>query len=302
MCKMGTIEKGVRKSERQVSVGGEHVAKASYGSARPETESHLYLRIHHNNISLFDTTDMHPPPAAAAPAESARLEMDDLAEEILQEILSKLAFRDDIAACRLVSRKFCRLATKFHITYAVYADRLSAWTKLEELLADDYYRETVTELVIDASRYLPDMDYDEYLRTSAEAPRIFEPQGIARQQVQDDAAMSALDACLPETPGLAQPNRRTGWMHQHDIKASITERLAIYQQEALLAIQGERRAFRVRLLQKALDRLPNLQSVVLTDYRGLAKDGESYQELCRCLFGDILEVFILSSSYNWIFC
>ena len=296
---MGTIEEGVNGGEIQVSAEGEHVAQACHGSARPETESHLYLRIHHNNISLLDTTDMHPPPAAAAPAESARLEMDDLAEEILQEILSKLAFRrDDIAACRLVSRKFCRLATKFHITYAVYADRLSAWTKLGELLADNYYRETVTELVIDASRYLDDMEYDEYLRKTTDGPRIFDLGEVRQRREEDETAMDALDSSLPSSSLASHPIRRTWKMEGDDLIAGTTEGLQEYTHRANLASQGERRGFRKRLLQKALDRLPNLQSVVLTDYRGLAKDGESYQELCRRLFGNVLEVFVLSLSYS----
>lgn len=52
------------------------------------------------------------------------------------------------------------------------------------------------------------------------------------------------------------------------------------------------------LLAQALSRLPKLRWIVFTDFRELAREGESYVDVCERIFGNGLEPRGLSFSYH----
>lgn len=234
-----------------------------------------------------------------------------LPPELISRIFLNLASNSssDIAACRLVSRQFREHSSPFLLPCVVFSRQLRALTKLHQVLSHPYFRRHVTRLIYDASEYAEStaMDWYQYVEDCEKAPRDLEyseqtrhiqHNTIARQGLDCFSNRNSLipgpgdgeiDSSVSQTTG---PFRRVA---ESNVQCSNVFRLGChttfgcYVQSQVDQQWIRNEGIDMNILAAALTQFPRLRSIIFTDYRGLAHEGESYDTCCRRLFGRSLE-------------
>ena len=241
--------------------------------------------------------------------------LETLPPELLTRVFDFVSFdrsHVDIANSRLVCRRFHALSSPFLIDTVVIADRQETLDKLQEVLDHPYFSKHVTRLVWDASRY----DH----RTAGALPmyqRECEKNPWRSSTITAYCALHGKDvaelALLQDAVSVERPGRR---QHQaarealakfvDDIEGgtdfgprSRTKELFEiafhdYQRRYHAQLDLRERRLSASCLSAALEKLPKLRHVFYTDFRALARRGESLRELCNRLFGQSLSPELLS--------
>jgi hypothetical protein len=234
-----------------------------------------------------------------------------LPSELISRIFLDLALDSpsDIAACRLVSHRFNEHSSPFILPCVVFSRQLGALTKLSEVLCHPYFRRHVTRLIYDSSEYAEStaMDWYQYVEDCGKAPRDLEysqQTGDTRQNIvaRERLGRFSNKNALPPGPGgdeieLDSPTPRNGFegVAESNVQSSNAYRRGchttfgsyVQSQVDQQWIRNER--IDLNILAAAFDQFPRLRDIAFTDYRGLAREGESYDTCCRRLFGRSLE-------------
>ncbi|KAF7198165.1 hypothetical protein HII31_00521 [Pseudocercospora fuligena] len=232
-----------------------------------------------------------------------------LPEELWSSIFSRLSFsRDDIASCRLVCHYFKRLSSEYLITYAVLANRLPAYKKLLELTAHPYFSKHVTELLVDGSDYSKDLarEPEEYIDACKYASRDLRRDDSAWKQVEEEnqAMFQDLDQDMPNGLPLSRVEQSNNWMRAYDRteQKNYIDSWMLYRSNREWSKSARTLKMPERAIRQAFRKLLMLRHITLTDFRGLAKQGESYDKLCLRLFGGVLEAHCLQAkARSWKF-
>lgn len=225
-----------------------------------------------------------------------------LPAELVARVFSFLHDRRDVARSRLVCRTFRELSSPFLITQVVFALRLDTIARLRDVVHHPYFSKHVDTLVYDASRYRTQLavDWLSYTSDCLDAPRTIVDESWTQRTQQDSDIISSLahlslgDGVLdhqPQPDPHSQHVNREEMLYQMGCQKSFPEYyLRCKNQEALKAKKTPR-----RLLRELFTHLPKLRNIVFTDYRSLAKPAESYDAMCKRLFGLVLEPTHLST-------
>ncbi|KAK4548039.1 hypothetical protein LTR36_010759 [Oleoguttula mirabilis] len=238
-----------------------------------------------------------------------------LPPELLSRIFSFLSSeRHDISVSRLVCHAFKELSSPFLITRAVLAKRLPTITHLYEICQHPYYHRYVAELVWDAS-VIDKSEHDslhEYVESCEFAPRRFKDSSWQGTQKRRLAEWQRLEELRQNGHGHAsiEASAVTSLSHMstdssHEGEEDITnagegdmdraERLGLFEAYRIYRArwkaqrQIEESGLMKSTLAYAFARLPKLRTLVFTDYRSLAADGECFNDCCRRLFGNVLQ-------------
>jgi hypothetical protein len=238
-----------------------------------------------------------------------------LPPELLARIFSYLPAEPprDIAACRLVNHAFGKHSSLFLLPRVVFARRLEALLKLCQVLRHPFFRLHVTELVYDGSTYSEATagDRDQYLEDCERAPRnLGDEDWVERQSRVRNVRAQLASFCqsgLPTTSssslgvasGPSENEIVSRNVIQNPMTSMSTNSKAFYIGcNTSFPDYGQYYADQQWILQNGIDtsvlsaafaNLPRLHSVVSTDYRSLAREGESYDICCQRLFGKVLE-------------
>lgn len=212
----------------------------------------------------------------------------------------------DIANSRLVCRRFYALSSPFLIDTVVIADRQDTLDRLQEVLDHPYFSKHVTRLVWDASRYVhgPAEALPMYQRECEKSPwRSSTITAYCALHGKDVAELALLqDAVSVVRPGRRQHQAARAALAKFvdDIEGGIDSgRRSKIKELFEIAFHEYRRRFNAQLeivalnlaskaLHAVFDKLPKLRHVFYTDFRALARSGESLRGLCDRLFGQIL--------------
>lgn len=232
-----------------------------------------------------------------------------LPSELISRILMDLSLISpyDIAACRLVSHSFKDHSSPFLLPCVVFARQLQPLTKLREVLCHPYFRKYVTRLVYDASEYEEStaLDWHRYVDDCEIAPRDLEVLDYTDQERIDNIAWDRLNSFgNHDFPVQISSGNRTGLNEQLGRSETVADpetqlskafRLGChttfghYVQCQVDQQRIRREKIDAKILAAAFIQFPRLRNIFFTDYRGLARDGESYDICCRRLFGRSLE-------------
>ena len=221
-------------------------------------------------------------------------------------------YHDDTANSRLVCRRFHTLSSPFLINTAGIADQPETLDELQEVLDHPYFSKHTTRLVWDASQYvngaakaLPVYQREcekNPLRTSAitaycalhgkdtaelallqDAVSVVRP-GRRQYQAAREALAKFVDGIEGETDlGLRSKTKELFEIAFHD-----------YQRRYHAQLDLQKRRSSANCLHAAFGKLSKLRHMFYTDFRALARGGESLCELCNCLFGQSLNQKLLS--------
>lgn len=234
-----------------------------------------------------------------------------LPEELVAQIFSYLSGPEtgNIVACRLVNRTFYDQSSPYLIPQIVFARRLDTLSRFCQILDHPYFSQHVTELIYDASAYagVTATDWERYIEDCERAPRYLEDEHWLERERHAASLRARLtlfcrDEVTPDSGGFRS-------LHgQSDVLSDITDESmtpGLVTRETLRAGYGrtffdyQRRyndqewirneGIDNKTLSAAFVRLPKLRSIVVTDFRSLAHQGESYDTCCRRLFGKMLE-------------
>ena len=246
-----------------------------------------------------------------------------LPPELLDRIFCFLsANKVTIGSCRLVSSAFKEVSSPHLITRVVFAHRYGAITRMLAIVNHPCFHRYVTELVYDASEYGDRVAESRsgYTRLCVEAPRIFKDDERSRRRATDRATLSAIDQGIKRL----QDSRHTEVgedgkfvsIDERDVRTADGEEsetedhidqahrlgchksFSDYRELFRNQTQIQRRKLSQRMLTLALSKLPALRSVVLTDWRGLVRQGESYDSCARRLFGNTLAPELKDQDYE----
>ena len=220
----------------------------------------------------------------------------------------------DVASCRLASQDLLALCSPYLIRTAVVARRDKARQKLAQVIRHPYFSKHVTHLLWDASEFnreTADSD-DRYNRAFVEEPHLKTYFVTChREEVSNrDERVDCIKGHEGE-PGNAEWNALL--KASRDFAPSIHEsHLAGLSQEEELDISGDCLKFyrvgRTRGKQQytaclqtqdtlgrnqrafvlAIKHFKSLENVSFSDFRTLAYSDESYADLCRRMFGDMV--------------
>lgn len=235
-----------------------------------------------------------------------------LPPELLACVFSHLSAQlsTDIAACRLVNHAFKEHSSPLLLPRVIFVRRREVVKKLREVLQHSFFRRHVTELVYDGSSYAEAVatDWNQYVEDCEYSPRDLEDPAWTAQQHRDRMAWRELssfgmrNSMMPDSiddsiePGeegerVNSPNERAVPILEfhnafrlgcHKSFANYVQR---YTDQHYIRMEG----VDTNMLTAAFTMLPNLKSVVYTDYRSLARSGESFDACCRRQFGRTLE-------------
>lgn len=227
--------------------------------------------------------------------------LDVVPAELVARIFSFLeSDRRDVSRCRLVCKTFHELSSPFLITKVVFALRLDTITRMREVVEHAYFSKYVHTLVYDASKYRS-LDWGSYARRCIDAPRELIDQTWIKRKQDDHELLTALSRLGLDDSGPSESalvDLANG--HFHDLeelyrmglpKTFPEHQLRFETQTSMILNKIPR-----KVLRDAFKRLPKLSNIVFTDYRSLARPGESYDALCKRLFGLVLEPVTLSDS------
>lgn len=233
------------------------------------------------------------PEVSTAPGKNSRLQT--LPDELWSSIFSRLSFfRDDIASCRLVCRQFKRLSSEYLITYAVVANRLPAYKKLDELIAHPIFSKHVTELLIDDSYYQQDLSQspDAYIEACTMAYRRFRNVNHSweREEDENEAIFQSLENSMFSHGATSKSSlERITMRRARGEDQAYADSWTTYRTTRAWSEAANLSHFPEKAIKYALTKLPALRHISLTDFRSLCKHGESYNDLCGRLFREVLE-------------
>ena len=118
-----------------------------------------------------------------------------LPAELLDRIFSSLDHdRRTISHCRLVCSALKESSSPYLITRVVFARRLKALEKIDEVVAHPYFRKYITELFFDASWYDKVLaeNWEKYVNACQTAPRMLDNGESAQLKEEDAKALRAL--------------------------------------------------------------------------------------------------------------
>ena len=228
--------------------------------------------------------------------------------ELLDCVFSFLASdKSTIGSCRLVCRVFQDVVSPYLITRVVFANRLSAITRLLTIVNHPCFHRYISELVYDASEYDDRLisarrgAFGAYVRECMNAPRTFKDDDWLRRRMAGDTELTRIDQMILESQdqdaafeddGIVQiiEDEEFGREDYYDrpYELGCHKGFVEYRELSRSQMQIKRRNLARRVLTIAFSKLPALRSIVLTDWRGLVRSGESYDACARRLFGDTL--------------
>lgn len=234
-----------------------------------------------------------------------------LPSELIVRIFLDLASdsHSEIATCRLVSRRFKEHSSSFLLPCVVFSRQLGALIKMSEVLCHPYFRRHVTRLIYDASEYAESTatDWYQYVEDCEKAPRDLDHSqqtGHTRQSIVARERLGRFSNGDASTPGpgddegrLNSPPPRIGFegVAESNVQSSNAYRLGChitfgcYVQSQVDQQWIRNKRIDSNILAAAFSQFPKLRGIAFTDYRGLAREGESYDTCCRRLFGRSLE-------------
>ncbi|KAL1581975.1 hypothetical protein WHR41_09334 [Cladosporium halotolerans] len=238
--------------------------------------------------------------------------VNSLSSELLAHVMSYLSAScpGDIASCRLVNRAFNEHSSPYLIPRVLFARRLDVLSRLCQIMTHPYFSLHVTELVYDGSAYseATALDLDQYVEDCERAPRdLRDERWMSRQRCIRATRREILRFCRdrdgklqPDEPTTAQSRQLSRELDVEtspfaasvgadDCRLACSFAFATYQQRYRDQEWISSEAVDMSVLLAAFTRFPKLRSIVATDYRSLARRGESYDECCRRLFGKTLE-------------
>ena len=282
-----------------------------------------------------------------------------LSNEMLDLIFSFLSEdKQAIGACRIACRLFRELSSPYLVTRVVFARRLKAIARLNEIMAHDYFHRHVTELICDVSYYCENRatDWDVYYQDCLNAPQLFRDAEWARRKLEDQIIWSEIEqsrddkdemtsACV-RSPKCGRNGEYSGVWHRDQIGEEVGDDdvIEIEDDDSVLEIEDNddlfasedddyrsegsgssseyedgalryydvayslgchksfpdyhrlyaaerqinRKGIAEQVIRRALSRLGRLKSIVVTDWRGLARPDESYSDCAHRLFGNTL--------------
>lgn len=230
-----------------------------------------------------------------------------LPSELISRIFLVLSWvsPSGISACRLVNHSFNEHSSPFLLPCVIFSRQLGPLTKLRQVLCHPYFKQHVTQLVYDASEYseATALDWHRYVEDCARAPRDLKFTEWTDQKRLDEMAWEGLDTLAnlnrpghegtsPSERALDDGNERAvdlGVQFSDAFLFGCHETFGRYVQSNVDQQRIRKDKIDLYILAAALVHFPKLRSIVLTDYRGLARHGESYDICCRRLFGRTLE-------------
>ena len=221
-----------------------------------------------------------------------------LAPELLDRVFSFLNERSDVAACRLVCPDFARLSSPYLMTRIVLAKRLDTMKRFREVLEHPYFSKQITELVYDASRFNR-LDWISYVnRCETPHREMLDHEWVELQNSASSYLRDLMDFTSLGTD-LTTPSEGRDYQYPlldaessdgvHPYMMGCNRTISDYDRNIEVQEFLEDKGIPLELLKQAFTRLPKLRTVTLTDYRGLARNGESYDSCCRRLFGNMPE-------------
>lgn len=222
--------------------------------------------------------------------------MQGLPPELLSRIFSHLP-PDDIAACRLASRCFQKHSSSFLFPQVVFARRSDALLKLLQVLRHPFFRLHVTELVYDGSTYSQETakSWEQYVEDCERAPRNLDNESwLERERNVRKTREDLVSICSNGPAGMSSGYRDTavgneGIINDNAYRIGCHITFPTYRQCYADQQWIRRRGVDTGILSEAFASFPRLHSIVSSDYRSLARKGESYDTCCRRLFGRMLE-------------
>lgn len=205
-----------------------------------------------------------------------------------------------IENCRLTCSAFKEASSPFLITKVVFSKRLKAITRLQEVMEHPYFHKHITELVYDASWYDGGAaeSWTEYVEACSRAPREFQNSLWAARLERDEAffqniwrRVATLLATQDQGPFDADDAADAWFNNEEEVQAyrlgcheSFTDYHMLSRAEERIQYANLGRL----IIGDAFVKLPKLKTVLITDWRGLVKEGESYSACASRLFGNTL--------------
>ncbi|KAL1586434.1 hypothetical protein WHR41_05212 [Cladosporium halotolerans] len=249
-----------------------------------------------------------------------------LPTELLDRIFDYLADdHRDIASCRLVNSTFRNGSSPYLITKVIFAKRPLELIKIQEVACDPFFSRYVTHMVYDLSHWkfneidMNDItEHMEYFSACEEAedlgirdldndanvapsqPKSGRLSELLRIHTISEETISALEnlddftpspkadtdpAVLPLAYTLYTPDGEDSEPSSILCHKSFPQYKRYARFHEIFTAQYEH----LKVLHDVAHKFPRLRKITFTDYRGLARRGETYRDLCTRLFGDVLE-------------
>jgi hypothetical protein len=246
-----------------------------------------------------------------------------LPPELLARIFEYLSEdRRDISSSRLVNKAFKDTSSPYLITEVVFAKRLPEIAKLHEVACHPYFSRYVTHLVYDLSFWKfnevemnDPTEMMEYIAACEEAEELnirhfLDEEWARRVQAESDFYARVTDKQGEPSAGDAKaflenykpdplPNTETdsyseALEHLNEVggdsfRMGCYQSFPKYKRHAQIHEGLSEKGEYLQTLDRIVKKLPKLRAVTFTDYRGLARRGETYTDLCTRLFGNMLE-------------
>jgi hypothetical protein len=242
--------------------------------------------------------------------------IDALPPELLTRVFEFLSCdrsHVDIANSRLVSKQFHAISSPFLIATVVIADRYDTLQKLSEVLDHPYFSKHVTRLVWDASLYgrgaanhLFEYHHQCELKpwSSSTIAAHCESRGmdleeLARLQDAVGKALHGGDWLMRRAGGidlsLYYTENEVGSDSDDKKMRDSLIRLAHddYRLREAAQIEIRLNSLSLKPLETAFEKLPMLRHFEFSDFRALARSGETLRELCGRIFGQPLSPDLL---------
>ena len=245
-----------------------------------------------------------------------------LPPELLARIFEYLAEdRHDISSCRLVNKAFKDTSSPYLITEVIFAKRLPEIAKLHEVACHPYFSRYVTNLVYDLSFWKfnevemnDPTEMMEYITACEEAEELnirhfLDEEWARRVQAESEFyarvvdkqgepsagdAKTFLENYRPDPPNTEVNGHSEALEHLNEVggdsfRMGCYQSFPKYKRHAQVHEGLSEKGEYLQTLNRIVKKLPKLRAVTFTDYRGLARRGETYTDLCTRLFGNMLE-------------
>ena len=242
--------------------------------------------------------------------------------ELLTRVFEYLAEdRRDISSSRLVNKAFKDTSSPFLITEVVFAKRLPEIAKLHEVACHPYFSRYVTTLVYDLSYWKfnevemnDPTEMMEYIAACEEAEELdirhfLDEEWARRVQAESEFysrvvgnqgepsagdAKTFLENYKPDLSKAQVDAQSLALDHLTEVggdsfRMGCYQSFPKYKRHAQIHESLSNEEEYLKTLDRVIKKLPKLRAVTFTDYRGLARRGETYIELCTRLFGNMLE-------------
>jgi hypothetical protein len=245
-----------------------------------------------------------------------------LPPELLARIFEYLSEdRHDISSSRLVNKVFKETSSPYLITEVVFAKRLPEIAKLYEVAYHPYFSRYVTNLVYDLSFWKfnevemnDPTEMMEYIAACEEAEELdirhfLDEEWAHRVRAESEFYSKMVNKSDEPSEGDARnfldqykPVLSRGQVEEEDqalndlveiggesFRMGCYQSFPKYKRHAQIHEGLVDKGEYLLALDRVVKRFPKLRALTFTDYRGLARRGETYMELCTRLFGNMLE-------------